>query len=79
MNRRRSWHVQPTETPIASAVCSSDNPNSSGSSTARACRNWPAVFAVTTRALACRTTSIPLACLAMAAPPIKDVRLLLHY
>ena len=48
MNRRRSWHVQPTETPIASAVCSSDNPNSSGNSTACACRNWSAVFAVTT-------------------------------
>jgi hypothetical protein len=47
-SRWRSWQVQPTETPIAFAVCSSDNPNSSGTSTACVCRNWSAVFAVTT-------------------------------
>ena len=43
--RVRNWQAQPTDTPIACAVCCSDKPNSKGNTTACACLSSSTVFA----------------------------------
>jgi hypothetical protein len=66
--RVRNWQAQPTETPMACAVCSSDNPNSSGNTTACACLNSSTVLAFAKVTLATSSNSLPLALLPISTP-----------
>jgi hypothetical protein len=66
--RVRNWQAQPTETPMACAVCSSDNPNSSGNTTACACLSSSTVLAFAKVTLATSSNSLPLALLPISTP-----------
>jgi hypothetical protein len=58
--RRRSTQTQVGHTPNARAVCGKDKSNNSGNTTACACRNSWAVFALCIASIACGNTSRPL-------------------